>query len=303
MLNPTRILITGASGLVGKNLTKILLQYGYDVIHLSRSNPQNNPKIFTWDIGANEIQPGAFEGVDVIIHLAGANVAEGRWTQKRKKELLESRTESSALLRRNLENINHQVKHFISASAVGYYGFRDNDKIFREEDPPGNDFLASLTSQWEAEVDQIRVPGMRVVKLRTGVVLSRDGGALAPIAATVRKWIGAPLGYGSQFISWIHLTDLCRMFLFVLQNQSVSGPVNAVAPNPVTNKQLTEVVAQVLNKPLMLPNVPAIGLKIAFGEMAQIVLNGSRVSASKLIDAGFEYEFPDINSAVKDLLS
>lgn len=302
MIGNKRILITGSSGLVGKNLTNLLSENGYDVVQLSRSNPRQDPKIFTWNIEKNQIQTGAFDGVDTIIHLAGANVAEGRWTTKRKEELVKSRTESTALLVRTLETINHHVKNFISASAVGYYGFLDNEKIFKEDDPAGTDFLARLTAQWEAEVDRISNPGIRIVKLRIGVVLSPNGGALAPIAATVSKWIGAPLGSGSQYISWIHLTDLCRIFLFVIRNESVRGAVNAVAPEPVTNKALTQEVARVLNKPLILPNVPAIGLKIAFGEMAQIVLNGSQVSASKIINAGFTHEFPDIHTAVKDLL-
>jgi uncharacterized protein (TIGR01777 family) len=301
MPQPKRILITGASGLVGSRLTELLQQHGHEVWHLSRSN-EGTVKTFQWDVHKQTIHPGALEGVNTIVHLAGAGVADKRWTNKRKKEIIDSRVQSIKLLFSELEKGNHEVKDFVSASAIGYYGFDHPEKIFREADPPGTDFLAQVTKQWEAEADTLTSLGLRVVKMRLGVVLAKNGGALKPIASTVKRYVGAPLGSGNQFISWIHLDDVCGMFIKAIADGKINGPVNAVAPEPVTNKQLTKMIASKLHKPMVLPAVPAFVLRLALGEMADIVLEGAKVSPEKILQIGYEYKFRTLEEALTDLL-
>jgi uncharacterized protein len=297
-----RILITGASGLVGSRLTQMLLQKGYEVWHLSRSKEGKVPT-FQWDVNRQTINEKAFEGVEAIIHLAGASVADKRWTAKRKQEILESRVKSTQLLFKELGSRNHSVKHFISASAVGYYGFENEGKIFGENDAAGNDFLAQVTKQWEHEVEKIASLGIRVARMRIGVVLARGGGALAPIAKTVKYNIGSPLGSGKQYISWVHLDDVCGIFIHTLESPSLSGPVNTVAPGPVTNKELTRAIADHLGKPMFLPAVPEFVLKIVLGEMADIVTRGSKVSPEKIMRSGYRFKFDNLDAALTDLLN
>ena len=297
-----RVLITGASGLVGTRLTSLLSARGHEVMHLSRSK-RGKVKTFTWDVDKHLIEPGALQEADAIIHLAGANVAEKRWTTERKKELIDSRVQSAQLLYNELKKGNHHVRSFISASAVGYYGFENEQLTFDETSPGGNDFLATLTQQWEAQADNMKELGIRVAKLRVGVVLSKNDGALKPIVNTVKYLIGAPLGRGSQYISWVHHEDICNMFVYLLEHEELSGAFNGVADEPVTNKELTKAVAKQLNKPLIFPSVPSFGLRLAFGEMANIVLNGSKVSNRKIVDAGYQLKFPRLDVAIKDLLS
>lgn len=299
--NQKRILITGASGLIGKTLTQALLGKGYDVRHLSRNKKNEGIPTYIWDVQSGMIDQEALKGSDVIIHLAGENVASQRWTAQRKKEILESRTRSTRLLFNALKSTNHAVSTFVSASAVGYYGFQ-GDHVFFESHPPGNDFLAKVVKAWEDEAVHIESLGVRTVRLRIGVVLSNKGGALVPIVKSVKAMVGAPLGTGSQWMSWIHIDDLCEMFIKAIEDPNMAGAYNAVAPNPVTNRTLTQAVGEVLGKPLLLPNVPAFVLKAMFGEMSEIVLNGSRVSSAKVEQAGFTFKFPDIHEALRDLL-
>jgi uncharacterized protein len=296
-----RVLITGASGLIGTRLTQLLTSSGYAVAHLSRSK-SSKMQTYTWDVEKQMIEKDALRNVDAIIHLAGANVAEKRWTTKRKKELTDSRVNSTRLLYNELKKGNHQVKAFICASAIGYYGFDNGQKTFTETDSAGSDFLASLTEKWEKEADKIAGLGIRIAKLRTGVVLSKEGGALAPIAKTVRNLVGAPLGSGKQYVSWVHLEDICGMFIHLLENDQLSGAYNGVANKPVSNAELTRVVANELDKPLLLPHVPAFALKLALGEMANIVLRGSKSSNEKIVKAGYKMKFPEIREAVANLL-
>lgn len=296
-----KILITGASGLIGTRLTTLLLDKGYEVAHLSRSGKNSKVPVFIWDVDKQTMDHDALRGVDTIIHLAGAGVVEKRWTAKRKKEILESRTHSTQLLYEVLKTQKHQVKNFISASAIGYYGFED-DREFTEEDPAGKDFLADVTAQWEREADKIGALGIRLVKVRIGIVLSPHDGALKPMVNTVRWWIGAPLGSGDQYISWIHIDDVCGMILYAAEHANVQGPVNAVATQPVTNRDLTKAIAKTLQKPLVLPPVPGFVIAVMLGEMGKIVLNGNRVSSRKIQQLGYRLKFDDIEKALDNLL-
>ncbi|MBT1704377.1 TIGR01777 family oxidoreductase [Chryseosolibacter indicus] len=299
-----RILLTGASGLIGSRLTEMLLQKGYEVSHLSRHKSNTSKvKTFVWNIESGAIEKGALDGIDTIIHLAGAGVADKRWTNSRKKEILESRTKSTALLFNELKKENAPVKNFISASAIGYYGFDNNSKLFDENDKPGSGFLAEVTSAWEAEADKIEQLGIRLVKLRIGIVLSKKGGALEPMAKAVKFLVGSPLGSGDQYMSWIHIEDLCQMFIHAVENTEVRGAFNAVAPNPVTNKEMTEAIAKQLRKPMIFPSVPAFVLKAIFGEMGDVVLKGNKVSSKKIQETRFNYKFTTLDKALKDLLA
>ncbi len=240
--------------------------------------------------------------VDTIVHLAGAGVADERWTTARKDEILQSRTHSTRLLFDALSNHKHTVKTFVSASAIGYYGFNNPNEIFTEESEPGNDFLAGVTRKWEYEVDRLNNLSLRVVKLRIGIVLSEKGGALKEMSNPVKFFAGAPLGTGNQFMSWVHIDDLCRMFMRAIDDETMQGAFNAVAPNPVTNRVLTKSIGQVLGKPIILPAVPAFALKFVLGEMAQIVVSGNQVSSKKIEKKGFKFKFPELAPALNDLL-
>jgi uncharacterized protein len=296
-----KILITGASGLVGSRLTELLLQKGHHVSHLGRSKRAGSAPSFVWDVENKSIDPQALEGVDTIINLAGAGVADKRWTAQRKKEILESRTHSTQLLFDTLKKQNHSVKTFVSASAIGYYGFGLHDEIFTEESNGGNDFLASVTKQWEEETNTITSLGLRVVKLRIGIVLSDKGGALVEMAKPIRLGAGSPLGTGKQYLSWIHLDDLCGMFIKAVENEKMEGTYNAVT-NWATNADFTKAIAHILKKPLWLPPVPSFVMKIILGEMANLVVNGSKVSSEKIRKVGFQFKYEELEGALRNLL-
>ncbi|HEY0245329.1 MAG TPA: TIGR01777 family oxidoreductase [Mucilaginibacter sp.] len=295
------ILLTGGSGLVGNALTQLLLAKGYEVSHLSRK-PGNTPQIKTylWDIDKGLIDEKCIDGVDTIIHLAGAGIADKRWTDKRKKELIESRTKSIGLIYSLLRNKAHAVKSIISASATGYYSDR-GDKLLTEESAPANDFLGDCCIRWEKAVDEGEELDLRVLKFRTGVVLTAKGGALPQLALPIKFWVGSPIGNGKQWIPWIHHEDVVGLYLYGIENNGLSGVYNMVAPNPVTNKQLTQAVAKQLHKPLWLPNVPAFAIKLIFGEMSIVVLGSTKVSAQKIEGSGFKFKFPMIEEALKDI--
>lgn len=297
-----KILITGASGLIGTRLTELLLQKGYQVSHLGRTKRNGSVPSFTWDVEKGTMDTQALEGVETIIHLAGAGIADKRWTTKRKSEILQSRVQSSALLYNTLLTSVHQVQSVVSASAIGYYGFGLGDKIFTETDRAGNDYLAQVTQQWEQSVDKIATLNIRVAKLRVGIVLSNLGGALVEMAKPIKLYAGAPLGTGKQYLSWIHIDDLCSLFIKAIDDQEVKGACNAVSGDWVTNKEFTRLLAKVLNRPLFLPHVPKIIMKLILGEMAMLVLNGSKVSADKIKEAGFIFDFPNLETALRNLL-
>ncbi|NHA08023.1 TIGR01777 family protein [Mucilaginibacter sp. HC2] len=295
------ILITGASGSVGKRLTQLLLNKGYRVSTLSR-NPGQNPmaKTFLWDVNQGIIDANCIEGIDTIIHLAGAGIAEKRWTDARKKELIDSRTKSIRLIYDLLKTREHLVDSVISASAIGYYSDRGDD-LMTEDSSPNTDFMAHCCVEWENAVDEGNKLGLRIVKFRTGVVLDKDGGALPQLAKPIKLYVGSPIGNGRQWIPWIHWQDVVDMYMHSIEDISFKGTYNMVAPNPVTNAQLTQAVANQLHKPLWAPNVPAFILKLLLGEMSTLVLGSTKVSAQKIQDAGFKFKFTEVPSALKEI--
>ncbi|WPR74927.1 TIGR01777 family oxidoreductase [Algoriphagus sp. NG3] len=290
------ILISGGSGLIGHKITQLLELKGYTVAWLSRS-PQKQ-KSFIWDVEKQTIDPSAVEWSDAIIHLAGAGVADKRWTEDRKKLILNSRVESTRLLYDAIEKTIDKPNAIISASAVGFYGFDTGTSLMDENHVPGSDFLAQVVVAWENEVRKMEALHLRTVMLRIGIVLDSKGGALGEM---MKPPIAAPLGNGDQWMSWITLEDLARMFVFALEKTTLQGVFNAVGPNPATNQQLTQAAAKEKGKPYVGIGVPGFLLRIVLGEMAAMVLGGNRVSSQKIQKAGFEYECPDLIPALKHI--
>ncbi|MEP2025156.1 MAG: TIGR01777 family oxidoreductase [Reichenbachiella sp.] len=297
------ILITGGTGLLGQRLVDFLSNLGMSPRLLSRQMDLNAvvPK-FEWDIKKMSIDSEALENVEVVIHLAGANVAEGRWTDQRKKEIIASRIASTKLLYDTIEKLAEKPKSLICASATGFYGIQDFNHESIEEDNPGTDFLAQVCEQWESEANQFTKLGMRVVKVRTGVVLDESGGALQKMATPIKIFAGAALGTGKQIVPWIHWKDWCGAVGHLVQNKDLSGAFNLVAPQPVTNAELTRLIAKVIRRPLFLPNVPSFVLKILLGEMSSIVLNGNKVSSEKLQTSGYQFEYESVEQSLSELL-
>lgn len=297
------ILITGASGLIGKRLIKNLLEKGHTVSVLSRQTLNFKGVItYNWDIDKQLIDLKAFEGIDTIIHLAGAGIADKRWTKQRKQEIVDSRIRSTQLLYHTIDAIKAPIKTFISASAVGYYGDR-NDEILYEESASGTGFLADCCKQWEAAVDQGLKSSIRVVKLRIGIVLSKKGGALSELARPVSFFVGAPLGSGKQWMPWIHLTDLVSIFEKAIENSDYSGTFNACTPYPVTNYEFTKILAKKLFRPVWPVNVPEFVLKTMLGEMSTVILNSTRTSPQKLMDMGFRFRYQGLDAALSEIYS
>ena len=298
------ILITGGTGLIGTRLTELLLSRQYKVAHLSRkpAQPGNVPR-FHWDIEQNTIDPEALEFADYIVHLAGANIGEKRWTKDRKKVILHSRTDSADLLFRQAKAQKNRVKAFISASGTNIYGQDTGGILLHEERRQyGDDFLATVVKAWEASARQFDQLHIRNISIRTGFVLSANGDSLARMAAPVKLGLGAPLGSGQQFVSWIHIDDLANIYLKCITDDKMEGAYNAVAPNPVTNKEMMREIARVLKRPFFLPNVPGFLLKLVFGELASVVLGGNKVSSEKLEKKGFEFKYTNLEGALKDVL-
>ena len=300
------VLITGGAGLIGQHLTKVLLEKGYDVAVLSRQRSKNNNAeipTYYWDIDKNEIDKEALSSCDYIIHLAGANIGEKRWTDKRKQQISDSRTRSAELILQNINKQDHQLKAFISSSAVGYYGALTSEKIFDETDAPAEDFLGEVCKKWEQSADRFSGIGARVVKIRTGIVLSEKGGALSRLSLPARFGLGSAIGDGKQYLPWIHIEDLCNIYLSAIEHTEMKGSYNAVAPEHVTNYDFAKKVAKTLKKPFWLPKIPPLMIKLLFGEMSAMLLNGSRVSPEKMESTGFRFSFARIDAALNNLIN
>ncbi len=304
------VLISGGTGLIGTNLTRHLIEKNYEVIILTRDKdkPSENPKISYahWDIKNQEIDDEAIKKVDHIIHLAGAGVMDKKWTKEYKSQIVESRTKSSSLLIKPLHENPHHVKSFVSASAIGWYG-GDTKPLKRKEgfietDPADNSFLGETCLLWEASVAPVAEMGIRLVKLRTGIVLSNDGGAYKEFKMPLKFGIAGILGNGRQVVSWIHIDDLCRMYIEAMENQELNGSYNAVAPMPVTNKKLILHTAETIKNKFYIPiHVPELILKIMMGQRSMEILKSATVSDKKIKATGFTFLYPSIEAAIEEL--
>ena len=299
-----KILITGATGLIGRELVKQCKNDGISVHYFTtrRAKIENRSDYrgFYWNPVANEIDVAAFEGVSAIINLAGANIGK-RWTKSYKAEILESRTQPADLIFKTLKEIDHSISHFISASGISVYP-RSETNLYTEESVEVDDtFLAEVVKAWEASANQFISIGMDVCIVRTGMVLAKNGGVFKKLAQTVKFGLGAALGTGNQWQSWVHIRDAAGIYLHILTNE-LEGVYNAVAPNPVTNRKLIKQIAKQAGAPLWLPKVPAFMLKLMLGEMAILALEGQLVSSRKLELSGYVFTYPNIELACSDLL-
>ena len=304
------VLITGGTGMIGKALTQALIERGYHVMILTR-HANDKPKTVNdkrtyaeWDIEKKTIDKDAIAKTDYIIHLAGANFADKRWNEKVKKEILSSRVDSAKLIVESLKNIPNKAKTVISASGISWYG-ADNKSApasFTETDPAAIDFMAETCKQWEAAIEPTSFLGKRLVKFRIGPVLSNDGGAYVEFKNPTKFGVAGIIGSGKQVISWIHIDDLVRAILFAMENEKMEGVYNAVAPNPVSNKELVLKIAEKNKGKAFIPvHAPAFALRIVFGEMINEILKSTKVSSAKLQQAGFIFQYPDLESAILQL--
>ena len=300
-----RVLITGATGLIGKEIVKLCLKKNIQVNYLTTSKSKIAKKAnyhgFYWNPKINEIDINCFNDVEIIIHLAGASVAK-RWTPCYKKEILSSRLQTTKLLVDSLKKHENKVKQVISASAIGIYP--DSLSNYYEEDHSTGDdsFLSEVVKQWENAVDAFSELGISVAKIRIGLLMSNKGGALPKLVKPIRLGLGAAFGTGNSWQSWIHIEDLSRLFVYVLNN-NLEGVYNAVAPNPVSNQDLTKLCAKVLDKPLFLPNIPKFFMKLVLGDMHTLLFLSQRVSSKKIEETGFDFKYYHLEPALKNLLT
>ncbi len=297
------ILIAGGAGLIGSRLSVLLREAGYDVIHFSRrARPDAEFPTYQWDVAAGAYDEAAIQRADYVINLAGAGIADKRWTPTRKQLIIDSRVNSTRLLRKAFEQAGKAPQAYLSSAAIGIYGDR-GDNWVDENDAPGKGFLSDSCQAWEAAISEVAATGWRTVALRIGLVLSTRGGALEKLLISFNVNTGAYFGNGRQWYSWIHIDDLCRMFIHALETPALSGFYNAVAPEPVRNKPFTEAIARALDKPSLILPVPAFALRLGMGEMADAVLISTKVSAEKIQSAGFTFRFPKLDAALRDLLA
>jgi len=295
-----KVAITGASGFVGSALVPFLTTGGHEVVRLVRRAPKAKDEV-RWDPEAGEIDAAALEGVDAVVHLSGENIAGGRWTEPRKALLRSSRVGPTALLARTLAGLKRKPKVLVSASAIGYYGDR-GDAWVTEKDAPADGFLGRLSAEWEKAAEPAASAGIRVVHPRIGVVLSPAGGALGKMLLPFKAGLGGVLGSGAQYMSWIAMDDLVGVIHHLLDRSDLAGPVNATAPEPVTNAVFTKTLGRVLRRPTVAP-APAFALRLAFGEMADAtLLTGARVRPSLLLATGYRFRFPDLEGALRHVL-
>ena len=293
--------MSGSSGLVGSALIPVLTGGGHQVVRLVRSQPRDEVSEVRWDPEAGDIDAAGLKGVGAAVHLAGESIATGRWTAAKKARILESRVKGTRLLAEALAGLKQPPKVLVSASAVGYYGDRGEETL-REESASGSAFLSEVCRQWEAATEPAAAAGIRVVNLRFGVMLSATDGALPRLLTPFRMGVGGRLGSGKQFMSWIAIDDVVGVILHVLTTEALRGPVNAVAPQPVTNREFTKTMGRVLGRPTVFP-MPAFAARLAFGQMAdELLLASQRVEPAKLLASGYLFRFPDLEAALRHLL-
>ncbi len=298
-----KILITGGTGLVGMHLSRMLREKGHQVSHLSRTaNLQAEFPAYRWDIEEEFVDAKALQQADHIVHLAGASIVGKRWSPSQKQRILDSRVKSIQLLARQIQASGASIQSFISASAVGYYG-NTGDMIVTEASPAGDSgFLVESCELWEQAVEDVAALGIRAVRMRIGIVLSVLDGALPKILLSFKANAGTWFGDGSQYYPWVHIDDVARMFVKAIEDDTLQGAYNATAPNPVSNKDFVKILAKALDKKALLVPTPAFVMRIAMGEMADTVLHGSRVIPQRMIDAGFEFKFDDLEAAFRDVI-
>ena len=294
-----KILITGASGLIGKALQKSFAEKGYEMLLATRSEPKDDKHIqWNADTGFREEDLARLEGLDAVIHLAGENIAGFRWTEEKKKAIRDSRVFGTRSMIETFDKLNDKPKTFISGSAIGFYGDRGDDEM-TESSPAGKTFLAEVCKEWEAESRRAEDLGIRTVLLRTGIVLSKDGGALATMMTPFKFGVGGVIGDGKQWMSWISLDDVVGIINYALENENVRGAVNLTSPNPVTNEEFTKTLGSVLYRPTFLP-LPEFAVHMVFGEMGDaLLLDSTRVIPKRMKDAGYEFKYSELKTALE----
>ena len=299
------VVLTGGTGFIGKKLTQLLLENGFSVSILSRTAKKNLEGIsyFQWDVDAGTIDEQAIVNADYVIHLAGENIGAKRWTTARKKAILDSREKSTQLLYACLQKNNKQLDAFISASGVGIYGAITDELVCTELTPAASDFLGTVCQKWESVTGPIRDLGIRTVQIRTAIVLGKGDGVLQQLLPLFRYKLGSAIGSGKQYMPWIHIDDLCRIYLAAITNSEMQGPYNAAVNDSTTNTVFSNTLAKVLGYRIWLPNVPAFVLQLVIGEMAQLVLKGRRVASDKIEKTGFQFQFTDLEKALRNCLS
>ncbi|SHK43185.1 TIGR01777 family oxidoreductase [Epilithonimonas mollis] len=297
-----KILISGATGLVGKKLSRKLHERGYRVELLVRSKKTNSDfKSYVWDYKKKFLEEGALDNTYIFIHLAGASISK-RWTESYKKEIYDSRIKSAQFIYEEMLRKGIHPEAVISASATGFYGQLTSEHVFKEDDSPAEDFLANVCTDWELKAIQFQNLGSRVVRLRTSTVLSERGGAMAVFRKPVDFNLGAVLGSGRQYFPWIHIDDLVNIYFKAVEDVSMNGAYNAVAPDFITNETLTKSLASHLNKKILLPNIPKFLIKVLLGEMSVLALEGSRISSRRIENAGFRFRYNNLDVALSDIL-
>lgn len=298
------VVVTGGTGFVGKKLTQLLLDNGYSVTILTRTAKEYSAGVSyaQWNVEDGTIDEQAILDANYIVHLAGENIGAKRWTRNRKKAILDSREQSTQLLLATLQKHNKQLDAFISASGVGIYGAINDDVLCSETTPAANDFLGTVCQKWESAAQPIRDLGIRTVQIRTGLVLGKGDGVLQQLVPLFKLRLGSAIGSGKQFMPWIHIDDLCRIYLEAIINPEVQGPYNVAINDGTTNSIFSKTLASILGYSIWLPNVPAFLLQIVLGEMAQLVLTGRRVTSNKIEAIGFKFEFTQLNLALKNCL-
>jgi uncharacterized protein (TIGR01777 family) len=297
-----RVTVSGATGRVGRHLVAALKARGDDVVALSRdpdkAGEQLGVQAYAWDLKNEAVPREALQGRDAVVHLAGEDVGQ-RWTKEVKAEILDSREKGTRNMVHSIFETKPRPKAFICASAAGYYGDRGDD-VVTEDDPPGSDWLAEVCARWERQADTAKV-GTRMVLVRTGIVLDAEGGALAKMLPPFKAGVGGPIGSGKQYMPWIHLDDLVGIYLAAIDHPSFNGAINASAPEPATNREFAKALGHAVHRPAMAP-VPAVAIKLMYGEMAQIVLKGVRMVPGRAAELGYEFRHPDLGEALRDTL-